>query len=101
MSTQSGFRLGREQLPNLLTSKGSARIRELFLRTPVLCLPASPVLYSMVLYFDRRKPNMPGQVLVATAFKPPIPNTEPQPRGTSHSPEDISSLPYANSLSSN
>jgi hypothetical protein len=54
-----------------------------------------------VLYFDRRKPNMPGQVLVATAFKPPIPNAETQPRRTSHSPEEIASLPFANSLSSN
>ena len=101
MFTHSGLRPGREPITHLLNSQGSARIRELFLRNPVRWLPAFPALYSMVLYFDCRKPNMPGQVLVATAFKPPIPNTERQPRRTNHSPEEISSLPYANSLSPN
>jgi SAM-dependent methyltransferase len=101
MFTQSGLRPGREPIAHLLNSQHSARLRELFLRNPIRWLPAFPALYSMVLYFDRRKPNMPGQVLVATACKPAIPNTEAQPRRTSHSPEDISSLPYADSLSSN
>jgi ubiquinone/menaquinone biosynthesis C-methylase UbiE len=100
MFTRSGLRPGQEPVTHLLNSQGSALIRELFLRNPVRWLPAFPALYSMVLYLDRRKPNMPGQVLVATAFKPPIPNTETQPRPTSHSPVQISSLPYANSLSS-
>ena len=101
MFTQSGLRPSREPITHLLNSQHSARVRELFLRNPIRWLPAFPALYSMVLYFDRRKPNMPGQVLVATAFKPPIPNAETQPRRTSRSPEEIASLPFASSLSSN
>jgi len=65
----SGLRPGREPITHLLNSERSARIRELFLRNPIRWLPAFPALYSIVLYFDSRKPNMPGQVLVATAFK--------------------------------
>ena len=101
MFMKSGLRPGGEPVTHLLNSQRSARIRELFLRNPIRWLPAFPILYSMVLYFDRRKPNIPGQVLVATAFKPPIPTMETKLRCTSRSPEEISSLPYANPLSSN
>jgi len=101
MFTQAGLRPGREPITHLLNSQHSARIRELFLRNPVRWLPAFPALYSLVLYFDRCKPNMPGQVLVATAFKPPIPNKETRPKRASYSPGEIPSLPHASSLSAN
>lgn len=70
MLNHSGFRLSEEPATHLLNSQTSARIRELYLRNPKRWLPAFPILYSLVLFFDRNKPNMPGQVLVVTAIKP-------------------------------
>jgi ubiquinone/menaquinone biosynthesis C-methylase UbiE len=70
MLKRSGFRLGAEPATHLLNSQVSARIRELYLRNPRRWLLAFPILYSLVLYCDRRRPDIPGQVLVMTGFKP-------------------------------
>jgi SAM-dependent methyltransferase len=95
MFKQSGFRLGNEPMTHLLNSHGSARIRELYLRNPLRWLPTFPFLYSLVLYFDRRRPNMPGQVLVATAYKPPLLGTVLAAERTDQSAEKISYRSYA------
>jgi ubiquinone/menaquinone biosynthesis C-methylase UbiE len=99
MFQRSGLRPGKEPMTHLLNSQRSARIRERFLRNPRRWLPAFPLLYSMVLYFDHREPDIPGQVLVATAFKPPIPDCESFPKRSGHSRLEVSSLPLTSSLS--
>jgi ubiquinone/menaquinone biosynthesis C-methylase UbiE len=95
MFKQSGFRLSSEPMTHLLTSQNSARIRELYLRNPLRWLPAFPLLYSMVLYFDHRKPDIPGQVLVATAYKFRVPNTERVAARANPFAQAGSSSPYA------
>jgi len=101
MFQQSGLRPGTEPVTHFLNSQRSARIRERFLRNPRRWLPAFPLLYSMVLYFDRHEPDMPGQVLVATAFKPPLPDTPAFPKRGGHSGREASSAPSLASLTSN
>ena len=101
MFQQSGFRPAKEPVTHLLNSQRSARIRERFLRNPRRWLPAFPLLYSLVLYFDRREPDMPGQVLVTTAFKPPIPDHEAFSKRSGHSRPEVSSPPFAAPLASN
>jgi len=100
MFEQSGFRPAGEPVTHLLNSQRSARIRERFLRNPRRWLPAFPLLYSMVLYFDRHEADMPGQVLVATAFKPPIPDNEAFPKRSGHSRPKVSSSPFAPAFTS-
>jgi ubiquinone/menaquinone biosynthesis C-methylase UbiE len=85
MFEQAGFRCSKHPATHILNSRRSAHVRELFLRHPRHWLPAFPLLYAIVLYSDRREPNMPGQVLVATAFKPPIPDGESIPTRSRHS----------------
>ena len=100
MFEHSGLQPGREPVMHLLNSQLSARIREHFLRNPRRWLVAFPLLYPLVLYFDRRKPDMPGQVLVAKAVKPASPDQEEfqSPSGGSH--QEISSPPLAAFLTS-
>jgi ubiquinone/menaquinone biosynthesis C-methylase UbiE len=100
MFKQSGFCLANEPMTHLLNSRGSARIRELYLRNPLRWLPAFPFLYSMVLYFDHRRPNMPGQILVATAYKPLLPGNERAAERAVPSSEEASSPSYATLLPS-
>jgi len=66
----AGFVVEPRHTAHLITSRASARVRELYLRHPRSLLLLFPVLYLLVLAGDRWGVRRPGQILVMSARKP-------------------------------
>lgn len=70
MLQNAGFRVEPQHTRHLITSSFSAWVRELYLRRPRALVFLFPVLYPLVLAADRWGRQVPGQILVMSAYKP-------------------------------
>jgi len=79
MLVESGFIVEHRHTRHLITSRFSARLRELYLHHPRSLVAFFPLLYLLVLAADAWGKQIPGQIMVMSARKPGILQTELQP----------------------
>src|SRR5262245_39678289 len=70
MLVEAGFIVEHRHTRHLITSRFSARIRELYLHHPRTLLLLFPLLYVSVLAADALGKHVPGQIVVMSARKP-------------------------------
>jgi len=70
MLVTAGFAVEHRHTRHLISSRFSARVREMYLRHPRLLLLLFPLLYALVLLGDRWGKQVPGQIVVMSANKP-------------------------------
>src|SRR5215831_4971500 len=76
MLVEAGFIVEHRHTRHLITSRFSARLRELYLRHPRSLVLFFPLLYLLVLIADAWGKQIPGQIVVMSAHKPAILQTE-------------------------
>lgn len=79
MLAQAGFIVEHRHTRHLITSRFSARVRELYLHYPRMLLLLFPLLYLSVLAADAWGKQVPGQIVVMSARKPGLVRSETQP----------------------
>jgi ubiquinone/menaquinone biosynthesis C-methylase UbiE len=79
MLVEAGFIVEHRHTRHLITSCFSARVRELYLHHPRSLLLFFPLLYLLVIAADSWSKQVPGQIVVMSARKPGLIQSEMQP----------------------